>query len=134
MDKKIIFNKNEFEFNFGIFFDNKNYMYYSSLYNLVNNSIRRYGLNSNYIKLVEPLLNCDKDADFLQINTQINAINEYSMGEVLSMFVCDAYNDEMKDCEFSKCVYAYMKKKYPKCVYEEFKNNNSRTLCSYTRI
>lgn len=113
MDKKIIFNKDEFEFNFGIFLDNRDYMDYSSLYILVNDSIREYGLDSGYIELVEPLLTCTKKADLLQINAYINGINEYSMGEVLAMFVYDAYNDEMKDCEFSKCVYAYMKKNIP---------------------
>lgn len=120
MDKKIIFNKNEFEFNFGIFLDNRDYMDYSSLYILVNDSIKEYGLDSNYIELVEPLLTCAKKADLLQINTYINGINEYSMGEVLAMFVYDAYNDEMKDCKFSKCVYAYIKKEYSESVYEEF--------------
>lgn len=39
------------------------------------------------------------------------------------MFVCDAYNDEMKDSEFSKRVCAYIKEEYSECVYEEFKNN-----------
>lgn len=123
MDKKIIFNKNEFEFNFGIFLNNKNYMDYSSLYVLVNDSIREYGLDSGYIELVEPLLTCAKKADLLQINTYINGINEYSMGEVLAMFVYDAYNDEMKDCEFSKRVCTYIKKEYSESVYEEFEKN-----------
>ena len=122
MDKKIVFNKDEFEFNFGIFLNNKDYMDYSSLYILVNDSIKEYGLDSNYIELVEPLLTCAKKADLLQINTYINGINEYSMGEVLAMFVYDAYNDEMKDCEFSKRVCAYIKKEYPEC-YEEFEKN-----------
>ena len=73
---------------------------------IVDNSVKRYGLASSMIRLATPIVNYRGSADFLKINAYMNDFEEYSSLRVLNEFF-DSYHEEMKDEKFAKQAYNF---------------------------
>ena len=88
---------------------------------IVDNSVKKYGLASNMIRLATPIVNYGGSADFLKVNAYMNDFEEYSSLRVLNEFF-DSYHEEMKDEKFAKQAYNFAQHYFTKDEFEQFVN------------
>ena len=87
---------------------------------IVDDSVKKHGLESNMIRLVEPIINYGGSADFLKVNAYINDFEEYSSLKVLNEFFDSYYEDQMKDEKFAKQAYDFAQHYFTKDEFKEF--------------
>lgn len=87
---------------------------------IVDNSIKKYGLASNMIRLATPIVNYRGSADFLKVNAYINDFEEYSSLKVLNEFFDSYYEDQMKDEKFAKHAYNFAQHYFTQDEFEKF--------------
>lgn len=96
---------------------------YSSLCDVVDESLKRDGINSEYLNLVEQINKCNKYKNYYLVNTQKNGIREMDDAEFLDEFLDNScYKDAMKDPEFATDFYSYIHARFCKISY--FANRN----------
>lgn len=120
MQNSVAFNKEKFWKKFGEYlFDNRYYTYHD-LYRIVDNELKRDGMRSLYIHLIEPLKQINKYLYYLfKINFYTNNIDKINEIEVLNDYICENYSKKMKEPGFAKNVYDFTKETYPN-DYEHF--------------
>lgn len=89
---------------------------------IVDNSVKRYGLASGMIRLATPIINYRGSADFLKINAYMNDFEEYSSLKVFNEFFGSYTTEEMKDEKFAKQMYSFAQQNLTKSQFKEFVN------------
>ena len=88
---------------------------------IIDDSVKKHGLSSNMIYLVNPIVNNSCSADFLKVNAPMNDFKKYSSLEVLNEFF-ESYSEKMKDEKFAKQAYNFAQHYFTKDEFKEFVN------------
>ena len=89
---------------------------------IVDNSVKKYGLASNMIRLAKPIVDYRGSADFLKVNAYMNDFEEYSSLKVFNEFFGSYPTKEMKDEKFAKQMYSFAQQNLTKDEFEKFVN------------
>ena len=89
---------------------------------IVNDSVKKYGLASNMVRLATPIVNYRGSADFLKVNAYWNDFEEYSSLKVMDEFFEEYYSEEMKDEKFAKQAYNFAQCYFTQDEFEKFVN------------
>lgn len=111
-NEKYVFDEEELRCGFEDYLSDNGYFDYYTIHELVDNSLKKNGLSSRYIYLVQPLNQCNKDAELLQINAYENKITEFSEIQIFNAYIGDNYKLKMQDPDFAKKVYEYAEENY----------------------
>lgn len=94
----------------------------STLEEIVDDSIKKYGLESNLILLATPIAYYRGSADFLKVNAYMNDFEEYSSIKTINEFFDENYFEEMKDEKFAKQAYNFAQCYLTQDEFKEFVN------------
>lgn len=89
---------------------------------IIDNSVKKYGLASNMIRLATPIVNYRGSADFLKVNAYLNDFEEYSSLKVFNEFFGSYPTEEIKDEKFAKQMYSFAQQNLTKSQFKEFVN------------
>ena len=106
--EKHVFDADEFKDGFDDYVIENEYYDYDTVYDFVNESLEKDGMQSRYADLVEPLKSCNPNAEFLRINAYLNDIDQIYERDIYDEYITDNYWEEMKDPEFAKEDYDFL--------------------------
>ena len=118
--EKYVFNEDEFKDGFEDYVADNEYYDYDTIYDFVNESLEKDGMQSRYAYLVEPLKSCDPNAQFLKINAYLNDIDQVYESDIYDEYISDNYREEMKDPEFAKEVYDFLESELSSWRFKDF--------------
>lgn len=118
--EKYVFDADEFKDGFDDYVIENEYYDYDTVYDFVNESLEKDGMESRYADLVEPLKSCNPNAEFLRINAYLNDIDQVYESDIYDEYITDNYWDEMKDPEFAKEVYDFLESELSSWEFKDF--------------
>ena len=121
-NKNYIFDAKNFEEGFNIWIFDKEYYNYDEVYQIVNTSLKKDGMQSPYVYLVETLNKWHKNAraQYLWIDANEQEFGKVYGYDLYNAYINTFYKDKMQDPEFSKEVYDFIKKTHPSWQFEKF--------------
>ena len=118
--EKYVFDADEFKDGFDDYVIENEYYDYDTVYDFVNESLEKDGMQSRYADLVEPLKSCNASAEFLRINAYLNDIDQVYESDIYDEYITDNYRNEMKDPEFAKEVYDFLESELSSWEFKDF--------------
>lgn len=118
--EKYVFDADEFKDGFDDYVIENEYYDYDTVYDFVNESLEKDGMESRYADLVEPLKSCNPNAEFLRINAYLNDIDQIYESDIYDEYITDNYWEEMKDPEFAKEVYDFLESELSSWEFKDF--------------
>lgn len=110
--EKYVFNKEEFREGFNDYISDHNYFDPYTIWEIVNEDLKKNGMESRYIHCATPLRECDGESDFIKLNDSLYDAEDCSEIKAFNNYIDDEHGLEMKDPEFAKSVYGYVKENY----------------------
>lgn len=107
---------------FDNFYSNGQFYHPLDLKDVVDGSVKKYGLASNMIRLATPIVNYRGSADFLKVNAHMNDFEEYSSVKLLNEFFESYSPEQMKDEKFAEQAYDLAQYFLTKDEFKEFVN------------
>ena len=121
--EKYIFDAENFEEGFNGWTLDKEYYNYNQTYNIVNESLKKYGMRSYYTYLVERLneWHINKTpALYLWIDRSTQRFGEIHEYSLYDAYLDKFYQKEMQDRNFALEAYMHIESKLPKWQFEKF--------------
>ena len=130
--EKYVFDADEFKDGFDDYVLENEYYDYDTIYDFVNESLEKNGMESRYADLVEPLKNCNPNAEFLRINAYLNDIDQIYESDIYNEYIIDNYRKEIKDPEFAKEVYDFLESELSSWEFKDFIKLRENSNDGYT--
>lgn len=118
--EKYVFDADDFKDGFDDYVIENEYYDYDTVYDFVNESLEKDGIQSRYADLVEPLKSCSPNAQFLRINAYLNDIEQIYESDIYNEYIIDNYRKEIKDPEFAKEVYDFLESELSSWEFKDF--------------
>lgn len=128
--EKYVFNEEEFREGFSDYISDHNYFDPDTVWEMVDEDLKKKGMESRFIYCATPLRNCIRETDFIKINDALNDASRHSAIEVFDSYIDEEHWLKMKDPEFAKNVYNYAKENY-KDDYSDFVYQRRRADDAY---
>ena len=110
--EKVMFDGEEFEEGFEKYISDCDYWTYDATYETISDSLKRDGIESPYLSLIEPLKSC-KIQEYLLANDSNTELEEIKTIDVINNYLNDYCDEKLQNPEYARAACAYLQKQYP---------------------